>query len=284
VCGPISIITSARPTKIARWLLVGMVLLAQPSAPQSPAKPSVGKFRACQPRPDCSKPPVCTPVQGEALCKIKTIFGQTSDPACEATRAARIASYNNCSASRRVWLSECETSGKQSELCAALRSQEIHQCEEDRLEFARLVRLMQDNWVFPIPRQVQASFAKQLNTSLLPGILVTDWHDALSPKQFIRDELKRQGWVVVTATPTSPLWNRLGSFDNDLIIFASRIPKKGDLCTWARVLATAEIADGLGADGYCQVLQFQPGFLKDAVQKKAEKLGAALKLRCDPAL
>jgi hypothetical protein len=265
-------ITTARPIKIACRLLVvvGMVLLGQQSMAQSPAQPSVGKFRICQPRSDCKASPACNPPQSAGSCKKKFLFTEVDDPACLATRDALTSSYNACIANRNLWVTECEASRKQYELCVGLRGEEIDRCQDDKLEFVRLASEVRDKWLLFLPPEVGVSLALQADAYLKGTISITDWHESLAPKQFIRDELKRQGWVIIVNKP------------DNLIIFESHSPKRSDLCTWNRVISTAKIAQGLGSDGYCQVLQFQPEFMKMAVQREANRRNTALQLRCPP--
>jgi hypothetical protein len=213
--------------------------------------------------------PECNPPRAEESCKKRVVFTEIDDPACLATRAARRSSYDACIASRNLWVSECEASRKQQTLCVELRNQEIQRCQYDKLEFVRLASEVRDKWVSFLPPEVEVSLALQAEGYLKGRISVTDWHESLEPKQFIRDELKRRGWLIVVR-------------HNNLIIFDSHSPKKGDLCTWNRVIATARIVQGLGSDGYCQVLQFQPEFMKSAVQRETNRRNAALGLRCVP--
>jgi hypothetical protein len=244
-------------------LLLCTALSAQQSLSQEAPKPNVGKNRPCPAPPDCSSLP-CQPNRDTRSCTREGPFGiRLTDPACEAMKAAQNSAFENCSANANALRAECEASKKQAVLCNAVKSQEIDRCKTDPLEFDRLVTAIRAGWWHSrIPRQIQASLKGEFDPDLMKDMLITDRLRALTPNQFALDALKREGWLTV----------------NNVVIFASHIPEH-EICPWVQVLVSAAIAADLGADGYCQVLEFQPDFMKEAIDKRAARILSKLNCR-----
>ncbi len=259
----------AGATKLRFIFLFSIIFLSQraASAAQDADKPSVGKYRSCQPTTDCTHLIACPPM-GQVPCpeiKLSPFGPRITDPGCEAMTQARVAGVRNCLANKKAVESECETSNKQAKLCAALKNEEIGRCAPDLPEFDRLTEGMRVGWwKSRIPKQIQSSLADQFSASQMKDIIVTDRPEALSPKKFILDAIQNQGWLTA----------------GNIIILPSHTLKATDDCTWIRVLVSGKIVGQLGLDGYCQVLQSQPEFLKAAVAKKSSEIFRIKNLRC----
>lgn len=261
----------ARRTKATTWLIATAVLVALEAIPQTPATPSVGKFRTCRARPDCSAPPVCNRSVETRSC-FRTAFGiQINDPVCEAQKAANHslmeASYQACMASRSLWIEECNATAKQADLCFNIRNQEIQNCDTE--EFRRVGRTIPKGSRSSVPVGVQVEFVG-FGTAKVSHFVVSEAQRLVPKKGLIREELERQGWVVVEGSAVT----------EHVVIFRNRIPKGRDLCSWADVVAGIEIVESLGTDGYCQVIKSQPDYMKLAVQQRGDELRTAAHLSC----
>jgi hypothetical protein len=264
-----STITLVRAIRSAS-LSVIILALAQGAGAAPESLAGVGKYRSCQPVVDCRQHIRACPVEidgGECKREIELFFGLkivTNDPNCEATKQARAAARLNCETIKAASILECETFNKQARLCAELRVSEITKCENDLHEFVRLENRMRDGWWHSrIPRKIQIFLEDSFSAERMKEALVTDKLRALAPKQFVVDAVQSQGWLTT------------GN-----IIILPRIPSSVDVCAWIHILASAEIAENLGADGYCQVLQAQPSFLIEAVENRSKEIANRKRIKC----
>jgi hypothetical protein len=236
--------------------------------------PAVGKFRPCEPVRDCNEPFDCPARRDERHCgrEITVLFSspiQIPDLGCEAARAAQNATFEAarqaCESSKEAKLAECRSSASSALLCKGVKQAEVASCETAPGRLESIAKAVRSGRHSQIPRSVQTALAKQFPVRLM-RMVATNRSQLVDATPYLREEIKRQGWAIA----------------KDSVVFRDAIPSEKDLCAWIAVLATAQRVEQLGADGYCQVVQFQSTFLGESVARRVQSLSTVLGLRCPP--